>query len=114
VFPQKDGQQAACHRQADALGLGGGGEAGAAVLVAVDRAAQLLAQPVAAAAQPGQPATELGEPGASSVGQGAVLQRLSLPVECLSGLSALSGEGSDVAVLSEKNGVGAGDVLGEG
>jgi hypothetical protein len=114
ALPQRDLQEAAGDGQADALGLGDGGELGLAILVQDDGLFQAALKVVAAGLElvpllPEAPdflavtlAVEVAEDGAG------------LAVDGLSAEAVLLGQSCDVAVASEEDGGGAGEAVAEG
>jgi hypothetical protein len=105
---ETDSEQGAGGAEADPQGLGGGGELGLAVGVEDDGSSELLLPFGGAALGLGEALLEVVElaavGGALDDGGGGV----GLAVKGLAANAALRGQGGDVAVVTEEDGVGAG------
>jgi hypothetical protein len=111
---QQDGQQAAGDGEADALGLGDGGELGLAVIVGGEGVAQAPLQVVAAGLELIELLLEAE--GVPAVRQGieVVEDAVGLAVEGLAAQAVLPGASGDVAVAAEEDGAGAGEAVEQG
>jgi hypothetical protein len=107
-------QEPADDAETDPLGLGDRGEFVLLVAGDLHGVLQALAEGPILGLLDGQASPQLLDPG---LGRGAIDGHddlLSLAVERLTGLVAIFGHGSDVAVSAAQDGEGAGDTLGDG
>ena len=111
---EEDRQQGAGGGQADALGLGRGGEPGLPVGPPGDGPRQLLAQAVGLGPGLGELAAQLGQGPREAVGVEVAGDGLGLAVQPLPRGAAAAGQAGDVAVTAPEDGVGAGDAVGGG
>jgi hypothetical protein len=111
---ETDDQEAAGEGEADALGLGRGGELGLLVLIDNDGLRQAPLQVIAAGLELVELLAEAQ--GFLAVGQAieVVADSVGMAVDGLSAEAVLLGESCDVAVASEEDGGGAGEAVAEG
>jgi hypothetical protein len=106
-------QEPAGHAEADALGLGDGGELVLLLATDLHGVLQPLAEGPILGVAVGELSPELVDPGLGRRTIDGGDDLLGLPVERLAGLVAILGHLGDVAVSAAEDGEGAGDTLGD-
>jgi hypothetical protein len=109
VVTQEDGEEPACDGEADALGLGGGGELGLQVGGEADAKTLGVLEGSQAKLQLGKLMVEVGELLLVRGGVEVAQDGVGLTVEGLAAEAALLGMLGYVAVLSQEDGAGTGE-----
>ena len=114
VLAEADDQEAAGEGEADALGLGRGGELGLLVLIDNDGLLQAALQVVTAGLELVELLSEVTDVRAVAVAVEVAQDGAGLAVDGLSAQAVALGESCDVAVASEEDGGGAGEAVEQG